>query len=175
MPLSNPCRMVASKEVTPITRANLNMNLRGSTDSLRAAITLSPITASPHTWITTVNAISGRLHIQSLSHVPKPLGFICAPRDECTRRGRAHRSPGPRESDGPPPLALCSRSALLTQNSGTREQTQMRYFRMIVACAAIVAVAGCSKSNPLLGKWKLAPNQGNECFQLGEIEFGDQT
>jgi len=51
----------------------------------------------------------------------------------------------------------------------------MRYFRMIVACAAIVAVAGCSKSNPLLGKWKLAPNQGNECFQLGEIEFGDQT
>jgi hypothetical protein len=51
----------------------------------------------------------------------------------------------------------------------------MRYLRTIVAFGAILAVSGCSKSNPLLGKWKLAPNQGNECFQLGEIEFGDKT
>ena len=51
----------------------------------------------------------------------------------------------------------------------------MRYMRIIVACGAILVVSGCSKSNPLLGKWKLAPNQGNECFQLGAIEFGDKT
>jgi hypothetical protein len=43
----------------------------------------------------------------------------------------------------------------------------MRYLRTIVAFGAILAVSGCSKSNPLLGKWKLAPNQGNE--------FGDKT
>ena len=51
----------------------------------------------------------------------------------------------------------------------------MRYMRIIVACGAILVASGCSKSNPLLGKWKLAPNQGNECFQLGAIEFGDKT
>lgn len=51
----------------------------------------------------------------------------------------------------------------------------MRYQRMIVACGLIVVVSGCSKSNPLLGKWKLAPNSGNECFALGEIEFSDKT
>jgi len=51
----------------------------------------------------------------------------------------------------------------------------MRYMRIIVACGAILVVSGCSKSNPLLGKWKLAPNQGNECFQLGAIEFGEKT
>jgi hypothetical protein len=51
----------------------------------------------------------------------------------------------------------------------------MRYLRIIVACSAILVVSGCSKSNPLLGKWKLAPNSGNECFQLGAIQFGDKT
>jgi hypothetical protein len=51
----------------------------------------------------------------------------------------------------------------------------MRYLRMIVACGAILVVSGCSKSNPLLGKWKLAPNSPNECFQFGSIQFGDQT
>jgi len=51
----------------------------------------------------------------------------------------------------------------------------MRYLRLLAACGAILVVSGCSKSNPLLGKWKLAPNQGNECFQLGAIEFGDKV
>ena len=51
----------------------------------------------------------------------------------------------------------------------------MRYLRIIVAGCAILAASGCSKSNPLLGKWKLAPNSGNECFQLGSIQFGDKT
>ncbi|MFZ2062012.1 MAG: hypothetical protein WAU82_13430 [Candidatus Binatus sp.] len=50
----------------------------------------------------------------------------------------------------------------------------MRYLRTIVASGLILVATGCSKSNPLLGKWKLAPNQGNECFQLGAIEFGDK-
>jgi hypothetical protein len=51
----------------------------------------------------------------------------------------------------------------------------MWYVRMIVASLLILVVSGCSKSNPLLGKWKMAPNSGNECFQLSEIEFGDKT
>jgi hypothetical protein len=51
----------------------------------------------------------------------------------------------------------------------------MRYLWTIVAFGLILLVSGCSKSNPLLGKWKLAPNAGNECFQLSEIEFGDKT
>ena len=50
-----------------------------------------------------------------------------------------------------------------------------RHLRMIAACGAILVVSGCSKSNPLLGKWKLAPNSPNECFQLGAVEFGDKT
>lgn len=51
----------------------------------------------------------------------------------------------------------------------------MRYLRVIVAASLILVVSGCSRSNPLLGKWKLAPNSGYECFQLSEIEFGDKT
>ena len=51
----------------------------------------------------------------------------------------------------------------------------MRYLRMIAACGLILVVSGCTKSNPLLGKWKLAPNSPNECFQLGAIEFTDKT
>jgi hypothetical protein len=51
----------------------------------------------------------------------------------------------------------------------------MRNLRMIVALGAILIVSGCSKSNPLLGKWKLAPNSGNECFQMSGVEFGEKT
>ncbi len=51
----------------------------------------------------------------------------------------------------------------------------MSYPRIVVAFGLILVVSGCSKSNPLLGKWKLAPNSSNECFQLGAIEFGDKT
>jgi hypothetical protein len=47
----------------------------------------------------------------------------------------------------------------------------MRYLRTIAVAGAILAVAGCSKSNPLIGKWKLAPNAPNECFQYGALEF----
>jgi len=51
----------------------------------------------------------------------------------------------------------------------------MWYLRMIAAAGVILIVAGCSKNNPLIGKWKLAPNAPNECFQLGAIEFGEKT
>lgn len=51
----------------------------------------------------------------------------------------------------------------------------MRYLRISVAFGLILMVSGCSKSNPLLGKWKLADNAPNECFQLAEIQFGDKT
>ncbi len=51
----------------------------------------------------------------------------------------------------------------------------MRNLRIIVAIGATLAVSGCSKSNPLLGKWKLAPNSGNECFVMSSLEFGDKT
>ena len=51
----------------------------------------------------------------------------------------------------------------------------MRCVRTIAVCGAILTVAACSKSNPLIGKWKLAPNASNECFQLGAIEFTDKT
>ena len=51
----------------------------------------------------------------------------------------------------------------------------MQNLRIIVACCAILVASGCSKSNPLLGKWKLAPNSPNECFTLSSIQFGDQT
>jgi hypothetical protein len=47
--------------------------------------------------------------------------------------------------------------------------------RIIGALCAILIASGCSKSNPLLGKWKLAPNSGNECFQLAGLEFNDKT
>jgi hypothetical protein len=51
----------------------------------------------------------------------------------------------------------------------------MRSLLTILAFGVFLVVSGCSRSNPLLGKWKLAPNSGNECFQLSEIEFGDKT
>ena len=41
----------------------------------------------------------------------------------------------------------------------------MRYLRMIAACGLILVVSGCTKSNPLLGKWKLAPNSPNDAVQ----------
>jgi hypothetical protein len=51
----------------------------------------------------------------------------------------------------------------------------MRYLQIIAALGAILVVSGCSKSNPLLGKWKLAPNSGNECIAMSALEFGDKT
>lgn len=47
----------------------------------------------------------------------------------------------------------------------------MRYFKTIAVAGAILAVAGCSKSNPLLGKWKLAANAGPECLAFSGLEF----
>jgi hypothetical protein len=51
----------------------------------------------------------------------------------------------------------------------------MRYLRIIVAVGAILAVAGCSKSNPLLGKWKLAPGSNPACSVLNGVEFTEKT
>jgi len=51
----------------------------------------------------------------------------------------------------------------------------MKFTRLMVAMGAVLLIAGCSKSNPLLGKWKLAPNSPNECFQMGGLEFADKT
>ncbi|MGC1344010.1 MAG: hypothetical protein WA854_16885 [Candidatus Binataceae bacterium] len=51
----------------------------------------------------------------------------------------------------------------------------MKFTHLIVASGVILVAAGCSKSNPLLGKWKLAPNSPNECFQMGELEFAEKT
>jgi hypothetical protein len=47
--------------------------------------------------------------------------------------------------------------------------------KMILAAVLILVVAGCSKSNPLLGKWKLAPNSGPECAMLDGVEFTEKT
>lgn len=50
----------------------------------------------------------------------------------------------------------------------------MRFSKMILA-AAICAAAGCTKSNPLIGKWKLAPGAPPMCSMLDGVEFTDTT
>jgi hypothetical protein len=47
--------------------------------------------------------------------------------------------------------------------------------RMLVAALTTVAAAGCMHSNPLIGKWKLAPSASPACAALDGIEFGDST
>jgi hypothetical protein len=51
--------------------------------------------------------------------------------------------------------------------------------RLILAAAIAVMAfsgcSGCSHSNPLIGKWKLAPNASPACAVLDGIEFGDST
>jgi hypothetical protein len=49
------------------------------------------------------------------------------------------------------------------------------WVRTVILAAVIVAVSGCSKSNPLIGKWKLAPNGGPECAALDGVEFAETT
>ena len=51
----------------------------------------------------------------------------------------------------------------------------MRYLRTIAVCAVILTVSACSKSNPLIGKWKAADNAGPECLAFAKIEFTPQT
>jgi hypothetical protein len=50
-----------------------------------------------------------------------------------------------------------------------------RILRATLVCSAILAAAGCSKSNPLIGKWKAADNAGPECLAFAKIEFTPQT
>ena len=51
----------------------------------------------------------------------------------------------------------------------------MRYSRMTLAVVLICVVAGCSKSNPLIGKWKLASQANPACAMFDGIEFTDKT
>ncbi len=45
-----------------------------------------------------------------------------------------------------------------------------------MALAAIVVMAaGCSKSNFIIGKWKLAPDAGPACAALDGVEFTSNT
>jgi hypothetical protein len=49
------------------------------------------------------------------------------------------------------------------------------WVRTIIVAALIVVAAGCSKSNPLLGKWKLAADANPACAGLDGVEFTDKT
>jgi hypothetical protein len=46
---------------------------------------------------------------------------------------------------------------------------------VILAAAAVIVLAGCTKSNPLIGKWKLAPNAPPMCAMLDGVEFTENT
>ena len=47
----------------------------------------------------------------------------------------------------------------------------------LMTCATLwaLSLAGCSKSNPLLGKWKLQANADAACAGLDGIQFSDTT
>jgi len=56
----------------------------------------------------------------------------------------------------------------------------MWLLRMIAAAVLVLVVAGCAKSdpsNPLIGKWELADQGGNDlaCISLVEVEFTEKT
>lgn len=61
---------------------------------------------------------------------------------------------------------------LLQSSRGT---TLKQYLRAALVCSAILAAVGCSKSNPLIGKWKAADSAGPECLAFAKIEFTPQT
>jgi hypothetical protein len=59
-------------------------------------------------------------------------------------------------------------------------QMHMWLLRMIAAAVLVLVVAGCAKSdpsNPLIGKWELADQSGNDlaCISLVEVEFTEKT
>ena len=47
--------------------------------------------------------------------------------------------------------------------------------RTIIFSGLILMAAGCSKSNFLIGKWKLAPDANPACAALDGVEFTDTT
>jgi len=51
----------------------------------------------------------------------------------------------------------------------------MWYSRMTLAAVLICLLAGCTKSNPLIGKWKLAPKAAPVCGMFDGIEFSEKT
>ncbi|MGB3550919.1 MAG: hypothetical protein WA993_09520 [Candidatus Binatus sp.] len=57
---------------------------------------------------------------------------------------------------------------------GKAMQMHMWRLRMIAAAVLVLVVSGCGKSNPLIGKWKLAP--GPNCkLEGGQLEFTEKT
>jgi hypothetical protein len=44
-----------------------------------------------------------------------------------------------------------------------------------LAAALVSILSGCTKSNPLIGKWKLAPDSPPMCAMLDGVEFTDST
>ena len=51
----------------------------------------------------------------------------------------------------------------------------MWYLRITLAAVLVCVAAGCSKSNPLIGKWKLAPQAPPMCAMFDGVEFTDKT
>jgi hypothetical protein len=52
--------------------------------------------------------------------------------------------------------------------------SQVTFGLMIFAVSAL-SLAGCSKSNPLIGKWKLQPNADVACAGLDGVQFSETT
>jgi hypothetical protein len=52
-------------------------------------------------------------------------------------------------------------------------QAVARFAVVISAVASILLLFGCSKSNPLIGKWKLVPNADAACAALDGVQFSD--
>jgi hypothetical protein len=60
--------------------------------------------------------------------------------------------------------------------AGSKTQNSPAAFVVMVCTAAsILSLVGCSKSNPLIGKWKLQPNAELACAGLEGIQFSDTT
>jgi hypothetical protein len=51
----------------------------------------------------------------------------------------------------------------------------MWYLRMVLAAVLICVAAGCTKTNPLIGKWKLAPQAGLACAMFDRVEFTEKA
>jgi hypothetical protein len=51
----------------------------------------------------------------------------------------------------------------------------MSHSKLTLAAVVIWVVAGCSKSNPLIGKWKLAPAASPACAMFDGVEFSEKT
>jgi hypothetical protein len=47
--------------------------------------------------------------------------------------------------------------------------------KTLAAAILVLVVSGCSKSNPLIGKWKLAANSPPMCQMMDGVEFTEKT